>query len=183
METMPPPVLPAPLHNAPQDNGPSGSDARRVLRSAALILAQHEIRSVRRWFEEFDRDILLAILLGEIALHNVGALQHGLARRGHNGNGHDEADSEDVLAEAFMRNMNPCNAYSIAAATGLPRETVRRKIARLIEMGWIVRNGNGHLYLTESALAQFGALLSSSALCELLETADRLRALIEGPAA
>ena len=60
---------------------------------------------------------------------------------------------------------------------------MRRKIARLIEMGWIVRNGNGHLYITESALAQFGALLSSSALCELLETADRLRALIEGPAA
>ena len=79
---MPPPVLPAPLHNAPQDNGPSGSDARRVLRSAALILAQHEIRSVRRWFEEFDRDILLAILLGEIALHNVGALQMALPGAG-----------------------------------------------------------------------------------------------------
>ena len=48
--------------------------AHRVLKSVALLLARHEIRSLRRWFEDFDRDILLPILLGEIALHNIGAL-------------------------------------------------------------------------------------------------------------
>ena len=59
--------------------------------------------------------------------------------------------------------LKPCNAYSIAAATGLPRETVRRKIGRLIELGWICREDNGHLYITEVALEQFGSMLSSRA--------------------
>ena len=75
--------------------------------------------------------------------------------------------------------LKPCNAYSIAAATGLPRETVRRKIGRLIELGWICREDNGHLFITEIALEQFGSMLSSRALAELLETADHVRTLLE----
>ncbi len=55
--------------------------ARRTIKAVALVLARHEIRSLRRWFEDFDRDILLPILLGEIALHNIGALENGVARR------------------------------------------------------------------------------------------------------
>lgn len=176
---MSPTVQSTPLPKAPPGDDEANANARRALRSAALILAQHEIRSVRRWFEEFDRDILLPILLGEVALHNVGALQHGLARRGHS-NGHVRTQPRrGEISEEFMRSLSPCNAYSIAAATGLPRETVRRKIVRLVELGWIVRNDNGHLYITETALEQFGALLSSRALGELLETADRLRTLLQ----
>jgi hypothetical protein len=33
------------------------------------------------------------------------------------------------------------NGRSIADATGIPRETVRRKVADLIEVGWVVRQG------------------------------------------
>lgn len=152
--------------------------ARRVLKSVALLLARHEIRSLRRWFDDFDRDILLPILLGEIALHNIGVLQNGVARRVGTRVGKAHPVSAE-LPEALINELKPCNAYSIAAATGLPRETVRRKIVRLVDMGWIVRNDNGHLYITETALEQFGALLSSRALGELLETADRLRTLLE----
>ena len=43
------------------------ASARRTIKAVALVLARHEIRSLRRWFEDFDRDILLPILLGEIA--------------------------------------------------------------------------------------------------------------------
>lgn len=60
---------------------PNAASARRTIKAVALVLARHEIRSLRRWFEDFDRDILLPILLGEIALHNIGALQNGVARR------------------------------------------------------------------------------------------------------
>lgn len=34
------------------------------------------------------------------------------------------------------------NARSIAASVGLPRESVRRKVAELVEAGWIKRQGN-----------------------------------------
>ncbi|WP_413788439.1 hypothetical protein [Thauera sp.] len=159
---------------ASPDEQPS---AHRVLKSVALLLARHEIRSLRRWFDDFDRDILLPILLGEIALHNIGALQNGVARR----SGTRVGKALPVNAEApaaISTGLKPCNAYSIAAATGLPRETVRRKIVRLIELGWIHRRDNGHLFITDVALEQFGTMLSSRALAEVLETADQARRLL-----
>ena len=85
------------------------------------------------------------------------------------------------LSTALLHGSRPLNGgctNSIAAATGLPRETVRRKIVRLVELGWIHRRGNGHLFITDDALEQFGAVLSSRALTELLETADHARRLL-----
>ena len=154
------------------------ASARRVLKSVALLLARHEIRSLRRWFDDFDRDILLPILLGEIALHNIGALQNGVARRAGTRVGKAHPVNAELPA-ALINELKPCNAYSIAAATGLPRETVRRKIVRLIELGWIHRRDNGHLFITEGALEEFGTMLSSRALAELLETADHARRLLD----
>ena len=139
---------------------------QRILRDVAMLLARHEIRHLRRWFEEFERDVLLPILLGEIALHNIGMLVRP----------DGTADDEDDGTQCVLR---PCNAYSIAAATGLPRETVRRKIVRLVELGWVSRRRNGHLYVSSDALKHFGGLLSSRELSELLETADRARQMLE----
>lgn len=149
-----------------EETGVAEVSPSRVLKPVALLLARHEIRNLRRWFEEFDRDILLPILLGEIALHNIGVLENG---------GNCIPSGGRWSATCVLR---PCNAYSIAAATGLPRETVRRKIARLIEMGWIDRRDNGHLYVTQGALAHFGAMLTSRQLGEVIETADRARRLL-----
>jgi DNA-binding MarR family transcriptional regulator len=42
------------------------------------------------------------------------------------------------------------NVRSIAASVGLPRESVRRKVAELVEAGWIKREGN-ELQFTTSA--------------------------------
>ena len=117
-------------------------------------------------------------LLGEIALHNIGVLQNGVARRVGTRVGKAHPVSAE-LPEALINELKPCNAYSIAAATGLPRETVRRKIVRLIELGWIHRRDNGHLFITEGALEEFGTMLSSRALVELLETADHARRLLD----
>lgn len=46
------------------------------------------------------------------------------------------------------------NATSIASATGLPRETVRRKIKRLLELGLIVEKGRARYVLKPGALQQ-----------------------------
>lgn len=135
-----------------------------ALRLVALILARHQIKNLKRLYDEFDHDIMLPLLLGEIALHNIGTPD---ARR-MVGQAND-AGGEDACV------LKPCNAYSIAAATGMPRETVRRKIARLVELGWISRRHNGHLYISSSALQHFGRVLSSRELPELLALATRVR--------
>lgn len=40
-------------------------------------------------------------------------------------------------------NKQDINTQSIAAYSGIPRETVRRKLERLADKGWIERNSNG----------------------------------------
>jgi hypothetical protein len=46
-----------------------------------------------------------------------------------------------------------CNALSIAEATGLPRETVRRKMNKLVEAGFLVRRSTGD-YIMQPGLVQ-----------------------------
>ncbi|MEE4161026.1 MAG: helix-turn-helix domain-containing protein [Woeseiaceae bacterium] len=45
----------------------------------------------------------------------------------------------------------PINIQSIADGTGIPRETVRRKIGLLVERGWVRRNDDETIEVTESA--------------------------------
>jgi hypothetical protein len=149
----------------------AGSEVKRALRSAAIALARYQIRNLRRVFEEFEHDILLPILLGEIAMRNLGELENFPSAKSD-----DDGVFNPCAAETPLK---PCNAYSIAAATGLPRETVRRKIARLVELDWVCRKDNGHLYLSFNALQHYGNVLSSRDLDDVLDTADRVRRALE----
>lgn len=47
----------------------------------------------------------------------------------------------------------PLNVQSIAEYTGIPRETVRRKLAALERKGWIARDERGHITATGAASA------------------------------
>lgn len=48
----------------------------------------------------------------------------------------------------------PINAQSIADCTGIPRETTRRKLARLVERGWLAKTADGTLVVTERAAVE-----------------------------
>ncbi|MEY6434203.1 helix-turn-helix domain-containing protein [Thioalkalicoccus limnaeus] len=45
----------------------------------------------------------------------------------------------------------PINLQSIADYSGIPRETVRRKVRDLEAQGWIIRRDNGYLIATAKA--------------------------------
>jgi len=49
------------------------------------------------------------------------------------------------------RRTSPTNAQSIALSTGIPRETVRRKLARLQTKGWIGHDAAGNWVTTARA--------------------------------
>jgi hypothetical protein len=49
------------------------------------------------------------------------------------------------------------NVKSIAASTGIPEETVRRKVRAMVREGWIARHGNALTY-TARAAAEFSAV-------------------------
>jgi hypothetical protein len=54
------------------------------------------------------------------------------------------------------------NLRSIAAFSGIPRETVRRKIAELENRGWITRNKDGGLAATRKASTDLEPLTEAS---------------------
>lgn len=54
------------------------------------------------------------------------------------------------------------NVHSIASFSGMPRETVRRKLNTLLEKGWVVRDEKGYIRATQKAKEDLEPLTRSS---------------------
>jgi hypothetical protein len=65
------------------------------------------------------------------------------------------------------------NVRSIAESTGIPRETVRRKVAMLVEKGWLVRIGD------DLAITPFASQELTPVREAMLDGAARLHLLVE----
>jgi hypothetical protein len=122
--------------------------------------------------QEFDGDMTEAQVLGEIAHHNISAMLTAGRR------------ASNPHARAFClspeEGLLPCNAHSVALACGLPRETVRRKVAALVERGWLRRSGRGDLFVTDVPVDRFEEFNYEFAR-KILETHDWLVSILKGP--
>lgn len=103
-----------------------------------IYLIEHLVRTSKA----FDGDLAAAVVLGTIAHHNLRRF-HELAAKS------NASMRELVRSGAHREYIRPCNAMSVAASTGIPRETVRRKIAWLISKGWVRRAGRDQLFIDE----------------------------------
>jgi hypothetical protein len=97
-------------------------------------------------YRKFDGDLLLAVVLGEIAIRNMQGIfevrpdePYTVLDR--------EAEHAFVEDRTNHERMRPANTLSVSVTTGIPRETVRRKIDKLVANGWVERRDNGHLFL------------------------------------
>jgi predicted ArsR family transcriptional regulator len=77
-----------------------------------------------------------------------------------------------------MKHLEPTNAFSISQATGIPRETVRRKIDKLEKKGWVVKNDQGEVFMSETVSEHFTTNFNKRILTELLETSKYIRELL-----
>jgi DNA-binding GntR family transcriptional regulator len=73
--------------------------------------------------------------LGEVAHHNLAKYLAQAQRARRSG----ETKPRVPERSDFL----PTNAHSIAQATGIPRQTVRRKVEALVSRGWLIRSENG----------------------------------------
>ncbi|PWR25730.1 hypothetical protein DKG74_01855 [Zavarzinia aquatilis] len=92
------------------------------------------LRASRQMTEAFDGDMEMAIIAQAVAISTVEALLR-------ENNFKEEFRSLDAIVGTERQ--RGCNALSISQATGLPRETVRRKMLRLVEMDILIRRGKG----------------------------------------
>ena len=139
-------------------------DAIMVLMN--LMFARHLI-GIRT---AFHGDLLAAIVLGEIAHHNLAPLVNRARSPFH------LSEFLSSPTDTLLQVLLPTNAYSIAQATGIPRETVRRKIAGLVRRGWIAKDDKGNLFVTDRPVVEFEAF-NEERLKDLLETAHAIDAL------
>lgn len=146
---------------------PPPLDAERS-RLVAIAMHGYHLQYLHRCYRLFDGDLLQAIVLGEIGLRHfsgvlTGANPHSLIQ---------------PLLDTLLREQI-VNASTLSRATGIPRETVRRKIAALQQRGWLAATAAGRFRMNEQALEYFCHFFNVEMLKDFLDTAARLRTLVE----
>lgn len=104
-----------------------------------LWVEQH-LRLLCSLRQTFGNDLDKPIILGVIGQR---MLQIGLASP----IDYDQARTGDY----DMDQSKLTNVESISEATGIPRESVRRKVSELLEIGWVERGSKGRLSVTPQA--------------------------------
>ncbi len=126
----------------------------------AYLFSLFTVPYMRNIYREFEGDMLLNIVVGEIGTRNVSQFFKSANFETPQDSSNFEAKLDDV--NEHPRLLRPCNALSISDATGIPRETVRRKVNALIKKGWVQQNERGHLYLTPMVAKHFEHFLLTS---------------------
>lgn len=165
---------------AAQVDRPAGSTAARDIRAAqvgehaaaiALLTNVFHVRHLVRLYAAFDGDLLEALVLGEVAHHNFSAM---VAKAN---DPHAFSALTRSHRESGVPPQLPTNAYSISVATGIPRETVRRKVEALVKKGFLHRDERGSLFTTPNPREHFAAFAAES-VAQILETCRQIHALM-----
>lgn len=69
---------------------------------------------------------------------------------------------EEVLVGRSRHTPDALNTRSIADFSDIPRETVRRKVQELMDLGWVKRNEEGYLMATQEAAVDLAPLTEKS---------------------
>lgn len=95
---------------------------------------------LRRTFgNDLDKPIILGAI-GQFMFQNT----HGASHRYD-----DHAGGNQPVRPSRLTNVE-----SISTSTGIPRESVRRKIGELVEIGWLTRDAKGGLFVTAKAASE-----------------------------
>jgi hypothetical protein len=140
--------------------------------SIAIVMNHFFLRYLNLLYNEFEGDILLPIVLGEIAHHNITNFYS------REKNCIKPSRKIETL-RSDLKNFKTCNAYSISEATGIPRETVRRKIDKLVKFGWLVKYANSEVVISPTVGEHFMKDFNKELLSEMLEACGCLRELLE----
>lgn len=133
-------------------------------------IGKYHLSHIKRLYTEFNGDLLLPLLLGEIGHYNLRCI-----------NLLDENFSKGGKEFRERINMNRlCNTSSISQSLNLPRETVRRKIAKLVAMGYLERVGSRGLRLTSEVSEYFAPEFNFISVVEFFVTYEKVKQLIDG---
>ena len=133
-----------------------------------LLLALHSAVHLRATYQLFPQDLVSAFIFDEVVAHAAGLM--------------DPADwdlNDPLCAAPGALATRATNVHSLAASTGIPRETVRRKVKRLVAQGWLEQSEDGALTLQPMSPERLAALAGyAPVLRSFLRTARALESLL-----
>lgn len=132
-------------------------------KEALLFLSLFVHRYLATIYGDLSLDLVSLSLLDEIARHNLDPFAH---------TGGFPRDAEE------MKMMRGCNAFSLSEATGVPRETVRRKVKQLVELGWIEPHNRKGLFITDRWIDRISRNEAAGILSDFRETAVQVGKLL-----
>ena len=151
--------------NSPPPPAISRSDYGQHASEISLHMSHFFVEYLKDIYRLFDGDLALVIVIAEVAHHNLSTHFSG----------------ESGLAENAASRFRACNTFSLAAATGLPRETIRRKILHAEKLGWLERHGRRELLITPKLAEHFLPDFNLNLVRSLLSTAHRITRVLESP--
>ena len=137
----------------------------------SLLMSHLTLQYLRMINRAFEGDFALTLVLGEIAHHTVVEYFSSHGRT---------AASPGSLTWNSMgyERLKSCSATALARATGLPRETVRRKILVLEQRGWIERTADRRVRITQTVATAFLRGFNVDLVEAFLDTTDAIRKLL-----
>lgn len=129
-------------------------------RLTAIRLTMLTLRMMENWRRNVRDHDSIMILLAVVAITGERLTRSSLEPR-------FKRLAEPMPAEQLSR----CNTSSLAAATGLNRETARRKVNALIERGFLVKAADGSINYKSGHLQQDHV---QEMVCEQLDAVVRL---------
>lgn len=137
----------------------------------AALMGWFMLRHLGRLYHEFKGDFVLAMVLGELAHHNI--------RRHFSLGGPLSKRTIAHGSRPMIDDLEPCNAFSLSAATGIPRETIRRKITLLVKRGWLKKHFEGGYVITASVSEHFANEINLQSFLDFIATSEELRKILE----
>jgi hypothetical protein len=140
-----------------------------------LHLSHFLVRYLNDLYKIFEGDLAMAIVLGEISHHNTAPFFSP-----------EKSRNEPVRVfqgdPGSWSTMEGCNAYSISCSTGIPRETVRRKIVEMKKRGWLNETPSQGLRITQACADHFGPDFTLRILGGMLRASRIIEGLLAEPA-
>lgn len=150
-------------------------DEKRI-RHLSFLVNDFILWHLARVRQRFDGDLDCALILGEIAHYNVRKnFQKIFSLDQKSTSGQEQPVSDSSPTKALLKSTN---TLSISAATGIPRETVRRKIQWLEQHGWVSKDDKGALIVTAVSAEEF-IDFNYETLERFIVTADKLHKIME----
>ena len=128
-----------------------------------ILLNRFMTDKLRSLYQAFDGDLLLFLVLLEAASLSIGAANYDYVRGG-----------GSVLSEELY---SPCSVAEVCRSSGIARETVRRKLKKLVKLGWLKEAADRKYVIADNKYAVLTALIELQ-LTDLLEVNEKIRSIL-----